>query len=66
MAVRPSVKVTVHSVLKGECPAGFKVGDSWIIDSGKTPGGMCASAYYSVFCVSYCKGFALWWRDSLG
>lgn len=49
MTVRPDVKVTVHSMIKGECPQGFKVGDSWTIDSGKTPSGMCASAYYAVF-----------------
>jgi len=42
------VKVTIESVTKGECPQGFKVGDSWIIEDGKTPGGMCAGAYNSV------------------
>ncbi|MFC1953290.1 TIGR04076 family protein [Chloroflexota bacterium] len=43
------VKVTVESVLKDECPKGFKVGDSWLIEDGITPGGMCASAYYAVY-----------------
>lgn len=42
------VKVTVQSVIKGECPQGFKAGDSWLIEDGKTPGGMCASAYNAV------------------
>ena len=42
------IKVTVHSVTKGKCPQGFKVGDSWEIPDGKTPGGMCASAYNAV------------------
>ena len=42
------VKVTIESVTKGECPQGFKAGDSWIIEDGKTPGGMCAGAYNSV------------------
>lgn len=42
------VKVTIESVIKGECPQGFKAGDSWIIENGKTPGGMCAGAYNSV------------------
>ncbi len=42
------VKVTVHSITQGKCPQGFKVGDSWLIPDGKTPGGMCAGAYNSV------------------
>ena len=42
------VKVTVSAVTKGECPQGFKVGDIWLIEDGKTPGGMCAGAYSSV------------------
>ena len=47
------VRVRVHSVSEGECPQGFKVGDSWTIKSGliaggKTPGGMCVSAYQVV------------------
>ncbi len=42
------VKITVHAVTKNECPQGFKKGDSWLIEDGKTPGGMCAGAYNSV------------------
>ena len=48
MSATYKVKVTVHSVTKGECPSGFKVGDSWLIDNGKTPSGMCADAYTSI------------------
>ena len=44
MVVLPKVKVTVHEITKGICPAGMKVGDSWIIEN-KTPDGMCATAY---------------------
>lgn len=42
------VKVTVHDVIKNKCAQGFKVGDSWLIADGKTPGGMCAGAYNSI------------------
>ena len=43
------VLVTVESTLKGNCGQGFKPGDSWLIEDGKTPGGMCASAYYAAY-----------------
>jgi len=39
------MQITVKEITKNECPAGFKVGDSWVFDEGKTPGGMCTSAY---------------------
>ena len=42
------VKVAVHSVTKGKCSQGFKAGDSWLIEDGRTPGGMCSGAYDSV------------------
>lgn len=48
MSVLYRVKVTVDAVTKGECPQGCKAGDSWLIEDGKTPGGMCAGAYNSV------------------
>ena len=32
----------------GTCDGGHKVGDEWIIGS-KTPGGMCLSAFHSMF-----------------
>jgi uncharacterized repeat protein (TIGR04076 family) len=42
------IKVTVHEVIRKKCPQGFKVGDSWLLEDGKTPGGMCAGAYNSL------------------
>jgi len=36
MSVTYKVKVTVHSVMKGECPQGFKAGDCWLIENGET------------------------------
>ncbi|MBI2980378.1 MAG: TIGR04076 family protein [Chloroflexi bacterium] len=33
---------------KGSCGAGHKVGDKWLI-AGKTPAGMCFSAFYAVY-----------------
>jgi len=48
MTVQYDCQVTVHSITKGECSQGFKVGDSWLINRGKTPGDMCDSAYFSV------------------
>ena len=47
MANRYKVKVTVQSVTKGECGRGFKPGDSWLIENGETPPGMCGDAYIS-------------------
>ncbi len=43
------VKVTVESTVKGKCPQGLKAGDSWLIEDGKTPAGMCSSAYYAAY-----------------
>jgi len=34
---------------KGTCVVGHKVGDEFIIDPLKTPGGMCPWAFYTVF-----------------
>jgi len=39
-----SVQITVKSITKGECPQGFKPGDTWTVQS-KTPDGMCSGAY---------------------
>ncbi|MFC2014293.1 TIGR04076 family protein [Chloroflexota bacterium] len=47
MPIPYKVKVTVHSVTKGECPQGIKASDMWLIENGKTPSGMCAGAYAS-------------------
>ena len=41
------VKVKVISQ-KGNCGAGHKVGDEWVI-SGKTPEGICLSAFNALF-----------------
>ena len=49
MAEPAEVKLTVHSILKKECPMGLKVGDSWLMEDSKTPTGMCAA----LFCTAY-------------
>lgn len=49
-----SIRVTIESAA-GKCPQGFKVGDSWLIEDGKTPAGMCSSAFHSLF--QYMKTF---------
>lgn len=42
------VIVTIKSVTKRPCP-NFKVGDTWIVEQGKTPDkSMCSRVYYSV------------------
>ncbi|HLB12355.1 MAG TPA: TIGR04076 family protein [Dehalococcoidia bacterium] len=38
------VRITVVSQ-QGHCDAGHKVGDSWLIDENKTPGGICLGAF---------------------
>jgi uncharacterized repeat protein (TIGR04076 family) len=40
------VEVTIVSI-GGECPAGHKVGESWLIGN-TTPGGMCSGAYDTI------------------
>jgi uncharacterized repeat protein (TIGR04076 family) len=42
------IQITVRSILKGECPQGIKVGDTWLINNERTPGGMCQLAYNSL------------------
>jgi len=49
MPKRYKVEVTIKSETRGKCPEGFEVGDSWIIDADKTPDGMCALAYNTLF-----------------
>ena len=34
---------------KGQCEAGHKVGDEFVIDPAKTPAGICPWALYSLF-----------------
>ncbi|UCD08862.1 MAG: TIGR04076 family protein [Dehalococcoidales bacterium] len=49
MARFNDVEVTVDSILKNECPRGYKVGDKWLVKGGNTPQTeMCASAYNSI------------------
>ena len=49
MAKKPyKVRVTIKEVTKGECAQGFKPGQTWLIEDGKTPGGMCQSAWNAV------------------
>lgn len=33
----------------GKCPRGFRIGDEFIIEEGKTPKGMCCSAFNSIW-----------------
>jgi uncharacterized repeat protein (TIGR04076 family) len=46
MAQRHVVRITLTSQLK-KCPNGHKVGDEWVV-AGKTPAGMCLSAFNSL------------------
>ena len=49
MAEPYKVKVTIKEITKNECPYEFKVGDTWLIEDGKTPEKrMCSSAYETV------------------
>ena len=43
---RHDVRITLLSQLKG-CPNGHQVGDRWLVH-GKTPEGMCLSAFSSL------------------
>jgi len=46
MAQRTAICITLTSQRK-ECPNGHVVGDRWIVD-GRTPEGMCLSAFHSL------------------
>ena len=48
MPVPYNVHVRIIST-KGECALGHKVGDSWLIEGGKTPGGVCGGAWNAIF-----------------
>jgi len=44
-----SYKVNIRVISqKGTCALGHKVGDQWVVD-GKTPEGICLSAFNSLF-----------------
>jgi uncharacterized repeat protein (TIGR04076 family) len=44
---RYKIQVTVVKATNG-CSLGFKEGDTWLI-TNKTPGGMCLSAYATIY-----------------
>jgi len=47
---RPNrVQITITEILKGRCPQGFKVGDTWLFEKNITPDNMCASAFHAVY-----------------
>lgn len=46
MAHRHAVRITLASQLQG-CPNGHRIGDEWLVE-GKTPAGMCLSAFSSL------------------
>ncbi len=47
MAGSYPVRITVVSQ-RGKCESGHKVGDSWLVDENKTPGGICMGAFNSI------------------
>jgi uncharacterized repeat protein (TIGR04076 family) len=43
------VRLEVTQILIGsECPVGIKVGDTWLIEDGIVPEGMCAAAWNAI------------------
>jgi uncharacterized repeat protein (TIGR04076 family) len=44
------VQVTVREIMgSGECPVGYKKGDTWLIDSNMTPANFCMNAFEPVY-----------------
>jgi uncharacterized repeat protein (TIGR04076 family) len=44
-----AVRLEVTEILVGgECPVGIKVGDSWLIEDGIVPQGICAAAWNAI------------------
>jgi len=46
------MKVKIKAIKKhgkSNCPRSHKVGDEFIIEDGKTPGGLCCSAFNSIW-----------------
>jgi uncharacterized repeat protein (TIGR04076 family) len=35
-------------LIGGECPVGLKVGDSWLVEDGVVPPGICAAAWNAI------------------
>jgi uncharacterized repeat protein (TIGR04076 family) len=43
------VRLEVTDIMVGgECPVGIKVGDSWLIEDGIVPAGICAAAWNAI------------------
>jgi len=42
------IKITVIHMPKKSCPLGYRIGDSWTIDHGVAPEGMCIWAWDSI------------------
>ncbi len=64
MVSRRAVRITLQSQL-GRCPNGHAVGDTWLVD-GKTPAGMCLSAFHSIspFLMTLRFGGDFPWEDA--
>jgi len=64
MVNRYNVSITVISQ-KGNCAQGHKIGDRWVCDSRYTPGGICLSAFHTMYPILRVLGFggSLPWRD---
>lgn len=44
-----AVRLEVTEILiGGECPVGIKVGDSWLVEDGIVPEGICAAAWNAI------------------
>lgn len=44
------VQVTITEIQgRGECPVGFKKGDTWVIDSYITPTNFCMVAFVAIY-----------------
>jgi len=42
------VHVEITSI-KGKCPLGHMIADKWLVEGGRTPGGICAAAWNAIF-----------------
>ncbi|MFC2019403.1 TIGR04076 family protein [Chloroflexota bacterium] len=43
------VQITLKEAKIGECPGGYKPGDTWVVKRNQTPNGMCVSAFLSIY-----------------
>ena len=44
-----SLQITVKSITKGKCSRQHQLGETWFINEGKTPEGICLTAFYTMF-----------------